>query len=166
MRISDWSSDVCSSDLVIALTVVSQISNLAFLNIWGRIADRFSNKSVLSVAAPLFVLCIFGWTFTSFPGPHALTMPLLFLLHVVMGLALAGVTLASGNIALKLSPPGQATSFLAVNAIVSSFAAGVAPILGAAFADFFAERELTLVAHWKSPDSEVAISALKIGRAH
>src|SRR3546814_10986904 len=84
MRISDWSSDVCSSDLVIALTVVSQISNLAFLNIWGRIADRFSNKSVLAVAAPLFVLCIFGWTFTSFPGPHALTMPLLFLLHVVM----------------------------------------------------------------------------------
>src|SRR3546814_997337 len=86
MRIRDWISVVCSSD-----------------RIWGRIADRFRNISVLAVAAPLFVLCIFGWTFTSFPGPHALTMPLLFLLHVVMGLALAGVTLASGNIALKLS---------------------------------------------------------------
>lgn len=145
---------------VIALTVISQVANLAALNTWGRVTDRFSNKSVLAVSGPLFVLCIFGWTFTSFPTTHALTVPLLVALHLAMGIALAGVTLATGNIALKLSPPGEATSFLAVNAIVSSFAAGIAPILGGAFADVFAARELRLVVHWTSPRGDLDIHAL------
>jgi hypothetical protein len=41
-----------------------------------------------------------------------------------MGLATAGVTLSSGNIAMKLSPRGSATAYIAANALISSAAAG------------------------------------------
>lgn len=57
---------------VIVLMVVSQLTSLAFLRIWGKISDRFSNKSVLGVSGPLFMLCILGWTFTTMPEKHVL----------------------------------------------------------------------------------------------
>jgi len=40
-----------------------------------------------------------------------------------MGVATAGVALASGNIVMKLSPSGQATAFLAASSVVSATAA-------------------------------------------
>jgi DNA-binding transcriptional LysR family regulator len=42
-----------SLTLVTALLVLSQLANIMSLKAWGRIADRFSNKSVLAVAGPL-----------------------------------------------------------------------------------------------------------------
>jgi len=35
-----------------------------------------------------------------------MTLYLLVVIHILMGIATAGVGLASGNIAMKLSPPG------------------------------------------------------------
>ena len=145
---------------IIALLVVSQIMNLAFLRIWGRFSDRFSNKSVLSVSGPLFMLCVLAWTFTTLPEKHFLTIPLLVVIHIFMGISTAGVALASGNIGLKLAPKGQATSYLAANGLVNSLAAGTAPILGGVFADFFAERELSMTLNWTSPGGELAIQTL------
>jgi MFS family permease len=110
---------------VIALTVLSQIMNLAFLRIWGRFSDLFSNKSLLAVCAPLFLACILAWTFTTMPEKHMGTIPLLVAIHIFMGISIAGVTLASGNIALKLAPKEQATPYLAANSIVNSLAAGI-----------------------------------------
>ncbi len=53
--------------LVVGLGTLSQMAAFLMVSQWGAIADRFSNKSVLSVCAPLFILCIFAWTFTMFP---------------------------------------------------------------------------------------------------
>jgi hypothetical protein len=39
-------------------------------------------------------------------------------------------------------------------------AAGIAPILGGRFADFFAARELSLVLKWTSPAKELALQTL------
>jgi len=39
-------------------------------------------------------------------------------------------------------------------------AAGTAPILGGIFADFFAERELSMTLNWTSPGGELAIQTL------
>jgi MFS family permease len=79
-----------------------------------------------------------------------------------MGLASAGVSLASGNIGLKLAPAGQATAYLATNTIVNSVAAGVAPILGGKFADLFAGRELAWTLTYKTPSSELALPTLNL----
>ena len=146
--------------MIVALSIVSQVFNFTFLSLWGKWADKFSNKSVLAVSGPLFMLSILGWTFTTMPEKYFLTLPILVIIHIVMGIAIAGVTIASGNIGLKLAPKGYATAYLAANALVSSFAAGIAPILGGKFADFFAARNLSLVLKWSSPNREFVFQAL------
>ncbi len=151
-----------SMSFIIALSIVSQVMNFAFLKIWGRYTDRFSNKSVLAICGPLFILAILAWTFTTMPEKYFLTIPILIVIHMVMGLASAGVSLASGNIGLKLAPQGQATAYLATNTIVNSFAAGIAPILGGKFADFFAGRELAWTLKYTSPGGEFSLLTLNL----
>ena len=151
-----------SMSFIIGLSIVSQVFNFLFLKIWGKYADRFSNKSVLAISGPLFILSILAWTFTTMPEKYILTIPLLIIIHIVMGLSSAGVSLASGNISLKLAPKGQATAYLATNTITNSIAAGIAPILGGKFADFFAGRELAWTLKYTSPTGEFALPTLNL----
>jgi len=148
--------------VVVALGVGSQIMNIVFYRSWGRISDRYSNKSVLAVSGPLFMLAIFAWMFVTLPDVYILTYPLLVLIHILMGVSLAGVSLASGNISLKMAPRGQATGYLAASTFTNSVAAGIAPILGGLFVDFFAERELLWTLIWKSPVRELVFVTLDL----
>ncbi len=148
--------------VIVALGVASQIMNIAFYRSWGRISDRYSNKSVLAVSGPLFMFTIFAWMFVTLPDVYPLTYPLLILIHILMGISLAGVSLASGNISLKMAPRGQATSYLAASTFANSVAAGIAPILGGLFVDFFAERELIWTLIWKSPVRELVFVTLDL----
>jgi MFS family permease len=149
-----------SMTMVIALTTASQMSNLAALALWGNLIDRFSNKAVLGISAPLFLFCTLAWTFTGVPWVQPMTFYLLIAIHVLMGIATAGVALASGNIAMKLSPAGQATGFLAASSVVSASCAAIAPIIGGLCADFFAERQLTLGFTWHGGAGDVTVQVL------
>jgi MFS family permease len=145
---------------VLALTIGSQLANLAALGLWGPLSDRFSNKAVLEIAAPLFLLCTFAWTFTGLPWVQPMVLYLLIVIHVLMGIATAGVGLASGNIAMKLSPVGQATAYLAANSVISACFAAAAPILGGLFADYFAEHKLTLAFTWTGAQKDVTVQVM------
>lgn len=145
---------------VMILTIASQLTNLASLGVWGSLIDRFSNKAVLSVAAPLFLACMMGWTLTGLPWTQGMTFYLLFGIHMLMGLSTAGVALASNNIAMKLSPGGQATSYLAANSVVSAVFAGIAPMIGGLCADFFASHQLTLAFTWTGQAEELTVQVL------
>jgi MFS family permease len=136
---------------IIILMLLNQVISIVFLHLWGKYSDRFSNKSILNINGPLFIGCILAWTFTARPDKYVLTMPLLVIIHILMGISTAGITISSGNIGLKLAPKGQATSYLAASSFVNSLAAGIAPVLGGLFADFFAYRKLSLDIHWESP---------------
>ncbi len=148
---------------VILLTLFSQAVTAVSLRLWGRYADRFSHKTVMGVCGSLFIFCLLGWTFTSFPDRHAWTTALLFALHAVMGFATAGINLTTSSLAWKLAPQREATSFLAVNSMVNSIAAGIAPLIGGLFAGFFAERELSLVVRWQSAQGVLDVNTLHIG---
>jgi MFS family permease len=145
---------------VLALTIGSQLANLAALGLWGPLSDRFSNKAVLEIAAPLFLVCTFAWTFTGLSWVQPMVLYLLIVIHVLMGIATAGVGLASGNIAMKLSPVGQATAYLAANSVISACFAAAAPILGGLFADYFAEHQLTLAFTWTGAEKDVTVQVL------
>lgn len=147
---------------VIGLTVLSQAVNIAVLRIWGRFMDRFSNKAVLNVCAPLFITSIFFWIFTLHGGTHMLTMPLLVILHITMGIAMAGTVLGTSNLAIRLAPRDAASAYLAMSNLANSLAAGFAPIIGGQFADFFAERKLTLVLKWTTPFTDVSFQTFKL----
>ncbi len=139
-----------SMTLVLGLSVLSQIANVLFFQVWGSLADRFSNKSVLAVTGPLFILSILCFPFTTMPDAYILTIPLLVVIHALAGMSSAGVLLCTGNIALKRAPQGKSTSYLAINALISGLAATIAPILGGVTADWFGYRELRLTFTWTS----------------
>ena len=149
-----------SFGMVIIMTVISQVANILAFPIWGKLSDRFSNKMVLVVVAPLFLIVILLWPFTTLPQPHILTLPLLVIIHILGGFSTAGITLAGANIALKLAPQGQATSYLALSSVVNSLSMFIAPIIGGGIAQYFADRELSMTLYWKSPTTQFSIHTL------
>lgn len=142
---------------VMLLSVVSQVANILALRLWGVLSDRYANTSVLAVCAPAYILAIVAMIGASQFGDREIVKVWLVLLHVMMGASVAGVTLASTNIALKLSPKGSATAYVAANAMVTAVAAGLAPILGGLLAEAFARRRFELTARWTGPHGSVAL---------
>lgn len=128
--------------MVTVLLVVSQLSNILFLRIWGVLADRYSNKSVLAISAPLFILVVLSWIFTATPDPHHLTLPLLYAIHFFNGIAMAGVTLGTANIALKLSPPDQAHGYMTIVGMTTSVTGTIGPLFGGIMADIFSRIQV------------------------
>jgi MFS family permease len=130
----------------IVLGLMSQLAGIAAVRFWARLSDRWSNKTVIALAAPLFLLCLAGWALSSaLEGPPALA--LLGALQLLLGAAGAGLDLASGNIALKLAPRGEATVFLAANGLAKSLCAGCAPLLGGVLIDRLAFLDLPMIGH-------------------
>jgi hypothetical protein len=119
-----------STSTVVVFSVISQITSLAFFRIWGQLSDHYSNKSVLRVSGPIMIGCFLIWASTVLLQPLPILVPVVIGVHVLMGMATAGVNLVSGNIGLKLAPRGEATSYLASASLFSSLAAGTAPLLG------------------------------------
>ncbi len=106
---------------------------------------------MLSLSASLYLIVILGWTFTTLPERHSLTLPLLMTLHVFTGIASVGVTLAVGTIALKLAREDNATPFLGVAGIATNIGAGLGPMVGGLAADYFSSRSFAIQFSWSSP---------------
>lgn len=155
-----------SVTVVMVLTIVSQLASGWALKRWGALIDRFGDKSVLNVSAPAYIACIAAMVGASQIGPLWLLMAYLGMLHVVMGAAGSGVALASGNIALKLSPRGAAAPYLSVNSLIASLLGGVAPILGGLGAEFFARRELAVTVQWSGPLLQGDVAGLQLTGWH
>lgn len=135
---------------IIAFSVLSQAINVLFFRVWGHLADRFSNKSVLTQAGLMFITTFVLWPFTDLLHHPTWALLLLVLIHALAGMSTAGVTLCTGNIALKLAPHGKATGYLAVRSLISGAAATVAPILGGILANRFEGERVTLTLSWIS----------------
>lgn len=148
---------------VLGLSIASQIGNVLFYRMWGRLADRFSNKSVMGVSGWLFVLTIVAWPFTTLPDTYVLTYPLLVAIHLLAGISTAGVNLSAAGLALKAAPRGKATAFLATNAIISGAAATVAPIVAGLASDYFEGERLSLTLQWsRDAASRINLTALDL----
>ncbi|WP_457555886.1 MFS transporter [Candidatus Pyrohabitans sp.] len=146
--------------VVMVLNVVSQLTSIYFLRFLGEISDAYGNKPLLAIAGSVFSASIFLWTFSTMPAKHALTLPLIFLLHISLGFAVASINLCSANIAAKLSPPARATSYLATLALVTALFSGIGALVSGRMLDFFLERRLSLVIQWFEPRREVDIALM------
>lgn len=133
---------------VTTLWVVSQVANALTLYLWGRLSDRLSNKAVLSVAMPAWFACFVAMVFSAEPHAHAFTLPLLYLLHLLMGTAAGGIGLANGNIGLKLAPQGQGTAYLAAISLTGSLAGGLAPLVAGSLAQWLETAQLSVIVQW------------------
>lgn len=149
---------------VILLAVLSQLTNIYFFRVWGAIADRYSNKSVLRVSVPLFIILLLTYPFTTMPERYSLTIPLLIIIHIMGGISTAGFNLCAANIALRLAPHGKATAYLGTNAFCAGLAAAIAPIVGGAIGSFFSIKEISINIFYRAntalPGDAVSIPAL------
>ncbi len=149
---------------VTTLWVTSQVANAVVLYIWGTLSDRLTNKAVLTVALPLYFLCMLGLAFAGMPDNPAVTLAILYLVHIAMGAAAGGIGLATGNISLKLAPHGQGTSYLAATSLVASLTGGLAPLLGGSLAHWFEAVELSVVVRWALPSRAGEVAVLEFAR--
>lgn len=137
---------------VIILSVVTQFFSVLTIRYWGHLSDRYSNKSIIFLAAPLYVACLLGWIFVGIYSLSILNMGLLVLLHMVTGISTSGINLALTNIGLKLAPKQDAVIFISVKNIITSLFSALAPIIGGILADLFINRDLRITFEWLSPD--------------
>jgi len=148
--------------LAAALAALTQLTSVIFFRFWGGLSDRFSNKSILQVTVPIFMLGTFLWTFSSVAEDYNLIIPLLVLIHVLTGFSAAGVNLSSNNIGLKLCPRGQSSVYLAAKGVVAAIAGTIAPILAGTSADLFDLHELSLSITWLGPHGAIVIDAFRL----
>lgn len=149
---------------VVVLGVLSQMVNLMFFRIWGTFADRFSNKAVISLSGVLYIITTLAWTYTTVPEKHFLTIPLLVLIHVMLGISSAGVTLATGNIGLKLAPKGGTTAYLASQNFVNSLAAGLGPFVGGVLAEMSSNWKMSWNITWGEGVGAIQIPFLSLSQ--
>ena len=151
-----------SMTFVIVLSLISQLANLLTLGRWGSYADRYKSKSILNVAAPAYLFCIVGMVGASQIDSSTLVAIYLVALHILLGMASAGVNLASSNMLMKLSPAGDAQAYIATNGLVTALAAGFAPLLGGFLQDFFASRGFSLALQWSGPHFQGDVVRLSV----
>jgi MFS family permease len=128
---------------IVGFNVLAQLSSIFSLKMWGRFADKYSNKNIFKICAPIYIACILAWAFTTIPATRSWTILLLALINTLSGFALAGINLAIGNICIKLAPRGQAMSYLSASNMLMAAAAALAPILGGIMADFISRHGIS-----------------------
>jgi MFS family permease len=140
-----------SMTYVIGLTVISQLSSIFTIRMWGKFSDKYSNKTILAITAPLYILCIVGWCFIGIYSRPWANMTLLVFIYLGMGIATAGINLSLTNIGLKLAPREHSIIYLSAKNIVTAIFSSVAPLVGGLLADYFANRSLVINTQWKGP---------------
>lgn len=110
---------------VVTYAVLSSLADLASAQLWGRLADRETNKPILLLTSFFAALIPYGWLFTNRDTPY-----LLGFLHLGGGLFWAGIRLCTGNLVLKLSPPANRSIYFSTFNAVAGLMAVIAPILG------------------------------------
>jgi MFS family permease len=130
--------------VVVALTTLSEIFVVISLRFWGPFIDKFGSKVGLYLSSIIFLAVLLGWTGIAVPGNQSFILPALIALHIVAGIAVAGITLATGTLSFKIAPYGRATPYLAGSSLADSAGAGLGAIAGGFLADVLTGRTLEL----------------------
>lgn len=136
---------------IIGLTIISQVSSIFTIRLWGLFADRYSNKTIIGIGAPLYIFCLVGWCFVGIYSQLWPNLLLLAVIHMAMGVANAGINLSLTNIGLKLAPTADAIVYLSTKNIITAIFSALAPLAGGLLADYFTGRHLKIDAEWSSP---------------
>lgn len=134
---------------VIGFNIIAQLSSIFTVGIWGIFADRYSNKTIIAICAPLYIICILAWSFVGIYSREYANLILLALINIFSGITTAGINLSLTNIGLKLAPKNDAIVYLSARNIITAVFSSVAPLIGGVLADFFANRHLTVDAVYK-----------------
>lgn len=108
-------------------------ATMVMLVVWGRLADRVGNRSLLLAIGILVAISPLFWLGT---GANSLSLWLwLPLLHILAGGTWAAIDLCSNNLQLGVAPAQQQATYFATAAAV----AGISGALGTTVGGFLAE---------------------------
>lgn len=144
---------------IIALGILTQLSSILSIKVWGKYSDQFSNKTIIIISAPLYVACITAWAFLAMPSTPAITIAELVVINIFSGIATAGINLALTNIGLKLAPRNESIVYITSRSMINALFSAIAPIFGGWLADYFGNRQLTWNFQWKT---ETGVSVFRL----
>jgi MFS family permease len=151
-----------SLSYIIGLGILTQLSSIISIKVWGKHADSFSNKTIISIGAPLYICCIIAWCFVGISSNEYTNIGLLAAINIITGIATAGINLSLTNIGLKLAPREDAIVYLSSKNIITAFFSSIAPLIGGWLADFFANRQLNWNIQWAGPGGMKEIHLLAL----
>jgi MFS family permease len=137
---------------IIALSIISQIFSILTIRAWGMYSDRYSNKTIIAIGAPLYIACLIGWCFAGIYPNQYINIALLVMIHILTGIANGGINLSLTNIGLKLAPREGAVVYLTSKNIITSLFSSLAPLIGGLLIDYFTRRSLAITITWSGPD--------------
>jgi MFS family permease len=111
---------------------------------WGRYIDRYSNKNVLYICAPIYTFCLLAWALTALVSSLAGIIALLVFINIGSGISTAGINLSLNNIGIKLAAKEQGMVYLTAKSMIIAAASATAPLLGGLLADSFSAWQRTL----------------------
>jgi MFS family permease len=147
---------------IIGLGIIGQLSGIFSVKLWGRYADKYSNKTIINISGPLYIVCILAWAFTSMPTTTTGVLAILAIINIFSGIASAGVNLAINNIGMKLAPKNDAMVYLSVKNMTVALFSALAPVIGGLMADFFSTHELAWNIEWNGNGTSSVISLIKL----
>ncbi len=137
---------------VIGFTILAQLSNILTIKTLGHYADRFSNKTILNICAPVYITCIFAWIYAAMPAERIYGLVILTVISMISGTATGGINLALYNIGMKLAPRREAMAYMSsLNMVVAVFSA-ISPMIAGLLADTFANQQLLWNFQFKGTD--------------
>jgi len=128
---------------IITFAIMGQVAGIFAVKIWGKNADHFSNKTIIKIAAPVYILCILAWPFASMAPNFFITVLVVALINIFSGVSSCGINLAIGNIGMKLASRNQAIVYLSAKNMVVACFASMGPLLGGFLADYFSNRSFS-----------------------
>jgi MFS family permease len=97
---------------IICFVIMGQVAGIFSVKIWGKHSDKFSNKTIIKIAAPMYILCILAWPFASMPSSLWITILIVAVINIMSGVATSGINLALNNIGINLAPKNEANVYL------------------------------------------------------
>jgi len=127
---------------VIGFTILAQISNIFTIKSLGKFTDRFSNKTIISICAPVYISCILSWMYATVPDTKLYGVIFLAVISIISGTATGGINLALNNIGMKLAPRREAMAYMSSLNMVVAFFSAISPIIAGLLADALAGEQL------------------------
>jgi MFS family permease len=135
---------------IIGFSILSQLAGIFAVKAWGGYSDKFSNKTIIRIAAPIYISGIIAWSFVGLSGHFFVSVFFMVIINILTGIASSGVNLAITNIGMKLSPKDEAIVYLSAKNMIVAFVSAIGPLAGGVLADHFSKKTLNWSIHFKS----------------
>ncbi|HWJ27269.1 MAG TPA: MFS transporter [Flavisolibacter sp.] len=151
-----------SLSYIIGFGLLTQIGTILSIKMWGKYADTFSNKTIISIAAPIYIASILAFTFTAIPTSKLVAVIILAVINIVGGACIAGINLAIDNFGLKLAPKEEAIVYISARNVIVAFISALAPMIGGFMADLLANHSVAWNIHWNGTGGVSTIQLLNL----